>query len=188
MLLQKAHNKILGYLFEHPNESFSVRHIAQSQKLNYRTAHDAISDLEKEGSVLVERLGNRNACKIATTLTPALFALEHQRTQRVLKQKTIRLALNTVYEDPFSCIVLFGSQATHNATKHSDIDICVIADKQLLMKTKRAVARTSLPIQLHAFTPQEFVSLINTRKENVTHHIRNQRIILHGTELFYELA
>jgi len=71
-------------------------------------------------------------------------------------------------------IILFGSYAKGNATKESDIDLCIIIDKTLMRKidlireVRRTIAPISTrPIDIVVYSRDEFNqrSLINTTFE-----------------------
>lgn len=191
MVLQKVHNEValLTHLLTHQEHAFSVRELAKQLDINYRTAHDAITRLEEEGAITNTRLGNRNAVTLSGALTPAVYAAEHHRTTQALKNKKIATAKKQLTPPTTQyCMVLFGSHAKHAANKRSDIDICVIADEKTQEDIKKRARRSALPIQLHAFTEEQYTDMRTRTTDNITHHIKNHHVILHGAEHFYELT
>lgn len=191
MLLQKAHNEVLvlTHLLTHPDTHPSTRQIAKSLAVNYRTAHQAVANLEHEGAITVQRLGNRNVIRLSGALTPTVYATEYSRTQQALTNAKIQAVYRVAKRFiPFSFAALFGSYAKGSSTKHSDIDLCFVSDDtNTVQEVRRAIRRLPLPVELHVFTSAQILQMLDKRSDNIAHHIRDHHILLTGTQAFFEV-
>ncbi|MDP2672476.1 MAG: nucleotidyltransferase domain-containing protein [Nanoarchaeota archaeon] len=85
-------------------------------------------------------------------------------------------------------VLIFGSFAKENNTSASDIDICIISDNK--DKTKQLIEMLnllSLKMEIHEFTTQEFISMIEKRQNNLGNEIVKRNIIIYGIENYYTL-
>ena len=89
----------------------------------------------------------------------------------MLTQEQIRMIIDkiAIHYEP-ERIILFGSYANRNATKDSDLDICVIkkTDKSFLQRSlelRKLIRPIQVAMDLFVFTPNEF----EEKKELVNH-------------------
>lgn len=85
-------------------------------------------------------------------------------------------------------VVLFGSQARHEASEHSDIDLLIVASldamagtarHEILGKIYRDVADIPIGIDLLLYTPEEVDARRDSLNHVIAHALREGRI-LHG--------
>ena len=187
----KAQVKILEYLLEHKEESYSIRSIALHLRLHYRIAFEEIKKLEKESLVSIQRLGNTNLCSFSGHFNEKVFLVEKRRTEALLKNKNLKVLSQRISEikNPFSICLLFGSYAKREQGKQSDIDLCIITNETEIKEKMEQTLRL-LPLQIHLliFSTEEFLSMLEIKSPNVGKEIVKNNIILKGIENFYELV
>jgi len=158
--------------------------------IDYKNTHNIIHSLPKE-LISNEKIGNANLIKINLSPNQEIFNTESKRTEEFLsKNPKLKLIKNYVEEInyPFTIVLVFGSYVKDTKTKTSDIDICIISDNE--EKTKKLLERLnllSLKIEIHKFTANEFISMIEKSQRNLGHEIVKNNIILYGAENYYNL-
>jgi len=87
---------------------------------------------------------------------------------------------------PNAKVYLFGSYAAGTQRKDSDIDLCVVAPKyderrmQVLYSIRTAIrGATKLPVDILAFTDEEFESKLKSRS-TIQYTIANEGVLLSG--------
>ncbi len=182
--------KILRFLLDNSEKQFSIRSIAQHLKLNYRLAFHDIKKLEEEKLVVIRKLGNTNLCHFSHYFNEKIVQIEMTKREELLQNKNIRVLYDRINEikNPFFIGLIFGSYAQKKQTKQSDIDFCLITDDQTIRNQIEKLIRT-LPLDIHLliFSVAEFVSMLKTTDHTVAKEIIANKIILKGTESFYEL-
>lgn len=188
MLLQKVHNELSVYQQLLLNSPANINSLAKTLHINYRTAYKAVENLKQEEAIQVQDLGNQKLIRISGKLTPSAYAAEYAKRSEILADARIKQAHDSILSThKAETIILFGSWAKQTQTPHSDIDICIIADKNTLLQAHKATRRTSLPIELHTFTPEEFQEMNTTQDETLADQIRKNYVILHNTSYAYEV-
>ncbi len=186
----KSQLRILRFLMENKEESFSIRSIAKKLVLNYRIAFDEIKKLENEKLISVKKLGNTNQCSFNYSFNEKILMVEHQKRAELLKNKNLKVLYNTIMgvKNPFFICLVFGSYATGTHTNRSDIDLCIITDNQEVKKKVEQALKT-LPLGMHIldFTTKDFISMLKTTELNVGKEIVKNNVILKSVENFYEL-
>jgi predicted nucleotidyltransferase len=150
-----------------------------------------VNRLVKDKVILTKKVGKAIVCSLnpANDLTIALLHLNevNKKENFYKKNKQIKLILedflNLVISEKLAFIVLFGSYAKETATKESDIDILIVADKKLeIAKIIR---------NIHAKYGKEIVSVLMSPKEfdeqkekPVIKEIIKYHYILYGFERF----
>lgn len=182
--------KVLKYLIENKESLHSIRNIANNLKSDYKNTFKVIDTLQP---LLISKtkIGNINLIKINLVPKQEIYSIENKRTKELLQdnpklklmQKDIQ---NLNY--PFIVVLIFGSTVKKTTFKYSDIDICIISDnkskKEQLIKQLNLL---SLNIEIHNFTTQDFISMLNTSQSNLGHEIVKNNIILYGIENYYNL-
>ena len=85
-------------------------------------------------------------------------------------------------------VLMFGSYVKNKKTEGSDIDICIISDsKEITKKLIQFLNLLSLKLEIHEFTTDEFISMIEKTQNNLGHEIVKSNIILYGIENYYNL-
>ena len=182
--------KILKFLIEHREKSFSINEIAKSINSDYKLVYINIEKLEKTGLVNVKKLGNRNQCEFTNNFNFQVLKVEEKRKRDSLKNQNFKVINERLKQikSPFFIFLVFGSYAKKTQKKGSDIDLCLItADKKINSKIHQMINLIPLDIHLLDFTVLEFLKMLKTKEDNVGKEIMKNNIILYGIENFYEL-
>ncbi|MBS3163722.1 nucleotidyltransferase domain-containing protein [Candidatus Woesearchaeota archaeon] len=178
--------EILSLLISNREEKFSIRKISQIRNINYKSAYNALKSLEKENLANLQKTGNTTICTFNNNFNDLVFEAEFLRRNGLFKNKDFRVMHNRLAELKFPFIaLLFGSQASGTANKHSDIDILTIGGN----KEEIQAVLSLLPDKIHltAISYEEFIHMAKSRKFSVVTEAVKNNIILLGTEEYYRL-
>lgn len=177
--------EILKILIE-TGESYSIRKLSQTRKINYKSAYNAIMKLEKQGVVTIERLGNTNMCSFSRNFNQSVFAAEDERRNNLMKNKDFAVIHKRLSELHFPLIALvFGSHARRMAGVHSDIDLLVVTENE--KEIRNVISLVPLNIHLTTITPKELISMARSREFTVVSEAIKRNVILIGIEEYYRL-
>ena len=182
--------KVIKNLIEH-KEPRSILSISGSAVLDYKNTYNIIDELQSGGIIIKETIGNTNPIRINFIPNQEIFSVEQKRTEEFLsKNPKFRLIKEDITElnYQFMIVLVFGSFVKGKSTPVSDIDVCIISDNE--EKTKQLIEMLnllSLKLEIHAFTTDEFISMIEKTKNNLGHEIVKSNIILYGIENYYNL-
>src|SRR3989338_221912 len=177
---------ILRFLIEHQEEQFSIRQIAIKRKINYKSAYLALRKLELQGIIGLKKYGNITLCRFNRYFNAAVFLVEYERLQELLKNKNFKV----IYErlkgrDLQFILLLFGSYAKGLQTKHSDIDLLLICDNPI--EIEKQLRLIPLEIHLTSITYADFRTMLKTTEFTVVSEASKRNIILFGIEAYYRI-
>lgn len=179
-------DKIIKLLLENRKE-FTIRSIANSIKVDYKTVHIKVDELAKQGIISIKKAGQSSLCSLNNILHPSILRAEYIRIEELLKNKNMYVLYNRIKEiNPFFILLLFGSHASKTNKKTSDIDLMLISD----IKTEKIQKTiTSIPLNIHLlkFNTEEFSQMLKTTEFNVGKEAANNNIILFGIENYYRM-
>lgn len=182
---------ILKHFADNKDKQFTIKKVSEIMRMNYRIAYEGVMGLEKKGLISLRRIGNSNVCAFRYSYASAIAEVEEMRKKEIFGNKDLLLISKRIGElkCPFYSLVLFGSHAAGKSGRHSDIDICLVADNREINKEVNAILSvTPLDVHLQEFTSQEFLALLKSRESNVGNEIVRNNVVLHGMEAFYELV
>ena len=194
--MEKRHNstkdKVLKLLLSNKREEFTIRAIAQNIKIDYKTVYLVTKQLIKTEVVNSKRAGQTVLCSINhKKFNSDIFRAETIRKDEVLVNKNIHVLYNNIKEEiqePFFILLLFGSYASKQQRKGSDIDLMLITDSESInKKIKGIVSGTPLEIHLSDFKIEEFLSMLKTTDFNVGKEAFYNNVILFGIEDYYKM-
>jgi len=194
--MEKIHNstkdKVLKLLLSNKREEFTIRAIAQNIKIDYKTVYLVTKQLIKTEVVNSKRAGQTVLCSINhKKFNSDIFRAETIRKDEVLVNKNIHVLYNNIKEEiqePFFILLLFGSYASKQQRKGSDIDLMLITDSESInKKIKGIVSGTPLEIHLSDFKIEEFLSMLKTTDFNVGKEAFFNNVILFGIEDYYKM-
>lgn len=178
--------KILKLLISSRKQSFTIRGIASILKLNYRTAHERISALEKEGLVKVKKIGCSKLCTFANRFNGKVYEAELSRRLDLFRNKDFLVIRERLACLNFTFIaLLFGSHAKGEAGKHSDIDLLTIGGNE--PEIKSAVRLLPFSIHLTSVSCGDFIAMARRKDFSVVAEALNNNIILIGIEEYYRM-
>ena len=93
---------------------------------------------------------------------------------------------------PFYSIVIFGSYASGEQKKDSDLDLAVFIEQEDKRKIVEAVfksmeTRSFIKIDGHVITKDEFLEMLKVDYENLGKEIARKHLIIHNPVIFYSL-
>jgi predicted nucleotidyltransferase/predicted transcriptional regulator len=186
-IITKMNNtKILIYLLENKEEQFTINQIAKALNINYRIAHSQTKLLEKENIIKIQKAGNSSLCSLTNHFNEKIYLAENQRRNNLIKNKDFKQIIERYTKAKQNFILLlFGSYAKNNQTKHSDIDLLAITENSRELKEITKL----IPKKIHLTTVsyQEFLNMKNSKELSVGTEILKNNIILIGIEEYYRL-
>lgn len=178
--------EILRFLIENQSDKFSIRKLSRIRKINYKSAYEALKKLENEGVVSLEKFGNSIMCSFNQHFNHTVFTVEEMRRTSLLKNSDFRVFYNRLKDIKFQFIVvLFGSYAKGTATKHSDIDLLIITERENEIES----AISMIPLNIHPtiIKNKDFIEMARSKNFTVVSEAIKKNIILIGIEDYYRL-
>jgi len=180
--------EILKLLIGNREESFSIRKISLLRKINYKSAYISLKALEKDGIVDLKRIGNTIVCKFNDKFNDLVFRAEYLRREDLFKNKNFLIIHNRLAELKFPFILLmFGSYAKGTQTKHSDIDLLLIINKENFGAVKNQISILPLNTHLTNVSYESFIRMATSKEFSVVSEALKKNIILIGIEEYYRL-
>ncbi|MEM3374051.1 MAG: nucleotidyltransferase domain-containing protein [Candidatus Woesearchaeota archaeon] len=182
---------ILRILIENSDKVYSIRKLSLQRNINYKSAYYVILKLKEYNIIDLEKQGNTSFVKFNFNFHDSVFLVENQRKKDFLKNDDFNVLYNRISQNiknPFFILLVFGSYAKGTQTKNSDLDLCLITDNENIKKEINLIIET-IPYEIHFldFTTNEFLKMLKTTDFNISKEIVNNKIILNGIELFYNL-
>lgn len=180
--------KILKYLIENKEKTFSINEISKALKTDYKLVHTNVNKLLKEESIKVEDFGNTRRCSFDNAFNEDIYLAENNRKKDLLKKKDFLLIYNQIKEINKQFILLvFGSQAKGTATKNSDIDLLIISEEKVAKDVNQKLNLLSYNIHLTPVTYEGFIRMAKSKEFTVVSEAIKNNIILAGIEDYYRL-
>lgn len=181
------------------NLKISILQLAKEIKTHYANVYNAIKNLEKKQLILLETVGKAKICSLnmQTLDLPIYLAFVEELKAQDFMLRNLPFLKRIIEEikkiAPVSCIGIFGSYASKNANKKSDIDIFILIEQRKLKDFKNFIPKYfpefENKIDLNIISFEEFiVSLKNPKQFTVSLEIIENKIILSGAELFYQIV
>ena len=167
-------------------QKFSIRKLSQLREINYKSAYNAVMKLAQQKLITLEKLGNTNLCSFNNHFNPLVFAVEYERRADLIKDKNFKVLYSTLKEIQLSFItLLFGSFAKKTTTKHSDIDLLIISEKN----TEIEQVLLLIPLEIHPtiISHKDFIAMAKSREFSVVSEAMKKNVILKGIEDYYQL-
>jgi predicted nucleotidyltransferase len=180
--------KILRFLIENKDKTFSMREISMALKIDYKLVYINIKKLEKEKSIEAENLKSHNRCSFKDSFNEDVFIVESERKNDVLKKKEFKAIydkLNSVNKQ--FILLLFGSHAKGTVTKSSDIDLLLISNLEDAKTIGEKLEVLPLKIHLTQITYESFIDMLKTKEQTVVSEAIKRNILLFGIADYYRL-
>ncbi|MFH0752305.1 MAG: nucleotidyltransferase domain-containing protein [archaeon] len=179
---------ILRLLIENQEKRYSIRKLSQLRSINYKSAYNAVMQLEKEDIITLERLGNNTNCSFNQKFNPTVYFAEHARKTELIKNKDLKIVYQTLTKLEFQLIaLLFGSHAKKSAKNHSDIDLLIITEEKHEEKIQTALSLIPLDIHPTIMGYEDFISMAKSKEFTAVSEAMKNNIILVGIEEYYRL-
>ena len=186
----KPKEKIIKSLIENKNPQ-SIRTISGSAVIDYKNTYNYIGDLTTSGAIVQNAIGNTNLIRLNISPNQEIYNVENKRAEEFfLKNPKLKLIKKDIEEIgyPFMIVLVFGSYTKGAKTENSDIDICIISDNDdKIKKLINKLNLLSLKLEIHQFTANEFISMIEKNQNNLGREIIKNNLIFYGIENYYNL-
>src|SRR3989338_1653531 len=184
--------KILSQFARDYSATFSIRHITKALGINYSHAFKRVKKLVKESILLGKKSGQVNniSLNIKNVDTAQLLSFVEEQESKKIKYSVLWLiAEEAASIVPLSCIGLFGSRVAGKATKDSDWDIFIIAQKSKKREMEKIMPKFPFVknIQLQVFSVEEFEESLLSPEETVIKHIVRNKQIIYNPHPFYSI-
>ncbi len=180
--------RILKFLIENKEKSFSINEISKNLKLDYKLTYINVKKLGEERTIKIEDLGNIKRCSFDNSFNNDVFIVENERKKELLKNKDLLVMYNDLSKiNRQFILLLFGSHAKETARKHSDIDLLLISSKDDVELVQKELNLIPLKIHLTNVTYEDFIEMLKTKEQTVVSEAIKKNIILFGIEEYYRL-
>jgi predicted nucleotidyltransferase len=195
-MLTKKQLKILNILQRNEFKELTWKQVKElSKKRSSSVIQDAIKAFLSEDLIIEKKIG-----------TSKLYAINHKNNkvypyfEIYNKENLPKQVLKSIKELEegldkhtfFYSIVIFGSYASGEQKKESDLDIAVFIEQEDKRKIVEAVFKSMefksfLKIHGNVITKDEFLEMLKVDYENVGKEIARKHLIIHNPAIFYSL-
>jgi len=126
MIIKDNNLKVIEVFFKNPDKSFHIRELARMTGLSSTGIIKIIKKLKKENLLVSKK--EKVTEEVKPTFNNKFYLIKKIYNIYSLYESRLIDYLKKFYEEPKS-IILFGSYSKGLDTEKSDIDICVITDK-----------------------------------------------------------
>jgi len=184
--------KVLSSFFPE-GEEITLKIIQERSKLSYEPVHRIIKRLVGKRLLLEKKFGKTLVYSLDFTkekIKIAFILYANERKEKFAEDYgRIYRALSNINEEDTDFLVVFGSYAKANPTKHSDVDVLCISSNKKKVESKLRGLRyeTNLEFTPIVMSKTEFAK-IKKENEQFWKDLVEYGIIFKGYELFYYYA
>jgi hypothetical protein len=171
---------VLEHFLKNPNTKIHTKELSRILKISPRTAGEYLKTYEKDGILKRESVGNMS-----------LYSLNNNSyLVKSLKKTYFLIQLNELEIEDFVnkneiiSLAVYGSFASGEYTKNSDIDFIIISPKKKLnlgkLKVLENIFNTEIDVQI--YTLGEWRKMRKENKEFVE-HVKSTYVLIYGAEL-----
>lgn len=195
-MLTKKQLKILDVFQKYKFKELSWKQVKElSKEKSSSVIQDAIKSFLEEELITERRIGTSKLYVINSKNNKIYNYFEIYNRENLPKQV---LKSITDLEDSldkhtfFYSIVIFGSYASREQKKDSDLDMAVFIEREDKRKIVEAVFKTMelkslIKVDGHVITKDEFLEMLKVDYENVGKEIARKHLIIHNPTIFYSL-
>ncbi|MEK6895656.1 MAG: nucleotidyltransferase domain-containing protein [Nanoarchaeota archaeon] len=178
---EKVFFKIVKYFIENPYEEPYLREIAKRLKVSVFAMKDYADHLVKEKILVEKRVSNLRYLKLNMS---SLFVKQMKIAYNIKRIEDSGILEYIKKEVPsLSSVILFGSMASGENDKNSDVDLVIIGQSNMLKLSLQEFERKmGKEINYHVFT---WAKWKKQEKENKAFYVD---VIIKGIPLYGEMA
>ncbi len=197
-MITRKQLKILSVFLKNEFREYTYKEIKElSKEKSNSIIQNAIKSFLKENLIIERKLGtsklyliNHNNLKIYNYFEIYINENLHKEVKYTLN--LLGESLNKNAKSFFYSIVIFGSYATGEQTKKSDLDIAVFIEDDEKKKIIENIlyslnTKSILKVDGHAITQREFLEMLKIDQENLGKQIARKHLIIHNSQIFYSL-
>lgn len=187
-MLAKKQEEILNLFRKNVFLKATIREISKIMKKAYPKTYEAVKEMEKQGIIKINKIGNSSVCEInLTDKTISILGYLDEQEAHLNNIPNMQKILN--FEEFLDDIILVtGSYAGKKAGKNSDIDLVIITKEKAFNKQKLIENLTSLIIpEIHVIvlTNEDFIKMLLDKEENYGKEIFKNRLIFRNSNRYY---
>ena len=195
-MLTKKQFKILSIFQKNIFREYTYKEIKEQSKENSNSVvQDAIKAFLKEEIITERAIGTSKLYIINHKNEKACLYFEILNKESLPKQilDTIKELGNTLDKHTFFySIVLFGSYASGEQKKNSDLDVAVFIEQEDSRKIVEAVFKSMelksfVKVDGHVITKDEFLEMLEVDYENLGKEIARKHLTMRNASIFYSL-
>lgn len=192
MLLTKTEIKALEVFVTNILNNFTIREISRLSKKDLKIVHTSIKMLITKGFLTKQKSGL--VLNYKNNWQDLAYVENIRKEDFFKKNPLIRVYLNRFLEkikNKFFILLIFGSYASGNADKKSDIDLLAITPKEdsgFERQLNSAVSLSREHFHINIVSIAEFKEMLAKRDElNIANETLSCHIIVYGAEQYYAL-
>lgn len=182
--------KVIGVLFS--NKNLTYHDISRSTKLSVMGVSKIINKLTEAGIVNVERIGRSKIPKLIlnrNNLEIFVLVERFKFEEFVNKHKELKgflLTLKDSLDSDFSLI--FGSYASCEESKKSDLDLLIVSNKDNIENLNKAKSLLRIEVNPIFIKRGDFISQFKKGHRLYRDIINGKRILINGEYNFWDLV
>ncbi|MEK6860229.1 MAG: nucleotidyltransferase domain-containing protein [Nanoarchaeota archaeon] len=197
-MITKKQLKILSVFLRNEFREYTYKEIRElSKEKSNSVIQNAIKSFLKEDLIIERKIGtsklyliNHNNNKVYSYFE--IYINENLGKEVKYTLNLLEESLNLNLKSFFYSIVIFGSYATGEQTKKSDIDIAVFifgdGKKKITENVLHSLnTKSILKVDGHAITQEEFLEMLKIDQENLGKQIARKHLIVYNPQIFYSL-
>lgn len=183
----KPEDKVYKAYFESKKPSLYFNEIKELSKLSDSSLTNTLSKLTKNSVLIQEKTKSNTFYKIKDKKLFALkfseIAINKFNSLNIKVKTPLRNFLKNIPKDVYT-IILFGSTSRKEEQKESDVDLLIVAEKNIDLRNnkKEAEITSKYPISLFHATIQEFIN----NKDDVIIQAKKTGFPIYKEQNFYE--
>lgn len=196
-MLTEKQLKIFQVFAKQPFAEFTRKQIKQiSKEKSNNSLALAIKQFNKEGVIKGQKVGKSSliSLNMENDIVYYYIALANNKRINNMVYRTIQIVKRELEKiTPFYSLAIFGSYASQEQEKTSDLDIAVFIDSEdkrrnIEAALNSAAQKSLLPIDVHVITKDEFIEMLSNDEENLGKQIAKKHLGIHNHQLFYCLV
>ncbi len=195
-MLTKEQLKILDLFRKDIFREYTIRELTKKiNKTSYTWTFNVVKNLYKSGILNLIKKGKANLCSINLdnnlTITYLSLLDELNSYAKRLPWKNINKLLNLI-DTPYFTFLIAGSYATGKQTSKSDLDVVIILDdavdiKSTLIKIKNEGELMIPEVHPYVFTRPQFMEMLTSDEVNYGKLIFQKHLIIFGASNYYKI-
>ena len=155
----------------------------------------AINLLKKEVVVIERKIGKSGLLTLNLDNDLTFYYMALCNNKRI--HQNIKLALENLRREinddtPFYAIVIFGSYATGEQKKNSDLDVAIFIEneknrKSIEASVHSATLKSVLEMDVHVIPKTEMLEMLTNKEENLGKQIARKHVAVHNHRIFYDM-
>jgi predicted nucleotidyltransferase len=195
-MLTEKQFKLFEVFAKKPFAEYQRKEVKQASKEKSNNALAlTINKLKKEEVLIEKKVGKSGllTLNIENDLTFYYLALCNKNRMPNNVQLTLESLKKEISEEtPFYSIAVFGSYASGEQKKDSDLDIAVFIDSDEKRKRIEALAnsaklKSALKMDIHIIPRAEMIEMLTNKEENVGKQIARKHLAVYNHRIFYEI-